>query len=140
MIVLNTVKTELCRSKSLVPIVNNFIAFNKIEEMVFPHNNILILKAYAELIKDGRGEGESSIMAVARYNNQIIASSNLKDIKEYCISHKIIYITTMDILLDALEKKILDEAYCDYFIYKVKSSGSKLPVDSMQEYIRKFKS
>jgi len=130
---LKNVKDELCKSKALQLPVNNFIAFCKIEEIDFP-NDARVWKAYAELLKEGRGDGESSIMAVARYNDHIVASSNLKDIKNYCSEHKIAYLTTMDILVIALQAGINDEAECDYFIYKVKSSGSKLPVNSMQEY------
>ena len=135
LLMLKNVKDELCRTKSLQVIVMNFIAFCKIEELDFP-NDGRILKAYAELIAEGRGDGESSIMAVARYNNHIVASSNLKDIKNYCNEHQISYLTTMDILVIALEAGIYDEAACDYFIYKVKSTGSKLPVNSMQEYFK----
>lgn len=137
LVVLRNVKEELCRSKNLVVIVTNFIAFSKIEEMDFPTNDKQVLKAYAELIAEGRGDGESSIMAVARYHKHIIASSNLKDIKFYCAEFEITYLTTMDILVLALEQGVLTEAECDFFIYKVKSSGSKLPVNSMNEYQKK---
>lgn len=134
LLMLKNVKDELCRSKSLQPIVTNFISFCNIEEIDFPHDDARIVKAYAELIKEGRGEGESSIMAVARFLDRIVASSNLKDIKDYCCQHKIEYLTTMDVLVIALKNEIYTEAECDYFIYNVKSKGSKLPVDSMQEY------
>lgn len=137
LLMLQNVKNELCRSKNLVLIVNNFILFNKIEEMDFPTDDKQVLKAYAELIAEGRGDGESSIMAVARYHKHIVASSNLKDIKNYCNTHQITYLTTMDILKIAMEEGVLTEAECDYFIYKVKSSGSKLPVNTMSEYLKK---
>lgn len=133
LLMLKNVKDELCRTKSLQVMVTNFISFCKIEELDFP-NDGKVLKAYAELLAEGRGDGESSIMAVARYNDHIVASSNLKDIIDYCSEHKITYLTTMDILVIALRDKVYTEAECDYFIYKVKSAKSKLPVDTMQEY------
>lgn len=136
LVVLQNVKDELCRSKNLVVMVTNFIAFNKIEVMSFPSENNNVLKAYAELLAEGRGDGESSIMAVARYYEQIVASSNLRDIKDYCSLYKIEYLTTMDILLIGFEKGVITEEECDYFIYKVKSSGSKLPVNSINDYIK----
>jgi hypothetical protein len=49
-----------------------------------------------------KGDGESACMAVARYNKNILGSSNLRDIKNYCTTHKIDYLTTMDFLCAAL--------------------------------------
>jgi len=77
-------------------------------------------------------------MAVAKYKKNIIASSNLKDIKIYCEKNEISYLTTMDILMDAIEKSILTENECDQIIQKVKAKKSKLPVNSISEY-RKLK-
>ena len=82
--------------------------------------------------------GESACMAVAKCENDIIASSNLKDIKTYCEENSITYLTTMDILMDAIEKSVLSEDECDQIIQKVKASNSKLPVNSISEY-RKLK-
>lgn len=45
----------------------------------------------------------------------------------------------MDFIHQAYIDELMDEAECDYFIYNVKSKGSKLPVDSIKEYIQKFK-
>lgn len=139
LIIVDIVKDELCRSHSIATTVNNFISFTKVELMTFP-SDITIKKEFARLIKMGFGEGESACMAVARFNKQIIASSNLKDIKVYCKENSIKYITTMDVLVEALENKIMDETECDYFIYNVKLKGSKLPCDTIKEYVNKFKS
>lgn len=136
LVMLDVVRDELCRSKSLVVIITNFISFYKIEEMKFPSHNFDILKAYSELMKDGQGTGESSIMAVARFQKQIIASSNLKDIRFYCLKYNIEYLTTMDILNLALNEKKIDMTFCNEFITKVRNAGSKLPVRSMEEYIK----
>ena len=75
-------------------------------------------------------------MAYCRYNRDIIGSSNLKDIHNYCEAHKITYLTTMDFLHRALNKKILSERECDFFIHKVKYKGSKLPFDTISEYLK----
>lgn len=139
LVMLKNVTEELCRSKSLSMMISNFIAFNKIEEMDFPNHDYRIVKAYAELIAEGRGDGESSIMAVARYNNHIVASSNLRDIKSYCNTHQIEYLTTMDVLVIALNNGLFSEAECDEFIQKVKNRGSKLPVNTIKEYFELIK-
>ncbi|MBI4648138.1 MAG: hypothetical protein HY738_16520 [Bacteroidia bacterium] len=41
----------------------------------------------------------------------------------------------MDFLAEALRIKVFDEADCDYFIYELKSKGSKLPCSTIKEYI-----
>jgi len=45
----------------------------------------------------------------------------------------------MDFLYKAYIDGLMNEAECDLFIYNVKSKDSTLPVDSIKEYIRKFK-
>lgn len=83
----------------------------------FP-NRSDIIQEYARLLRKF-GEGESACMAVARFENKYIASSNLKDIKSYCVEHEIVYYTTMDILLEGLNQKKLSEEECDQFIFDV---------------------
>jgi predicted nucleic acid-binding protein len=134
-VMLDKVKEELCRSKKIEIIVNNLISTTKLPIIPMP-KDIQIIKEYANL-KKRLGEGESACLAVAKFQKQFIASSNLKDIKTYCLNNEITYLTTMDILLEGYNKGIFDEADCDYFIYNVKSKGSKLPVDSINEYINR---
>lgn len=86
------------------------------------------------LLKSGKGDGESACLAYVRFNENILASSNLKDIHTYCQTHSIIYLTTMDFLCEALSNGLFDESRCDNFITTVKSKGSKLPVNKMSEY------
>jgi hypothetical protein len=81
--------------------------------------------------------GERVCMAIAKHDNKIVASSNIKDIKSYCSANKIEYLTTMDILVQAYQQEIIDEADADYFIYNVKSKGSKLPCNTIKEYLEK---
>jgi len=137
LVLLDVVRDELLRSRHLETIIENFIKFNKIEVRKFPSENMNILKEFA-ILKRRYGLGESACMAVAKYENDIIASSNLKDIKTYCEENSITYLTTMDILVDAIEKSVLTESECDQIIQKVRAKNSKLPVSSISEY-RKLK-
>ena len=73
-------------------------------------------------------------MAVAKFRKEYIASSNIKDIKDYCDQHSIIYYTTMDVLEIAITNHVLTEMECENFISEVKSKGSKLPCNTMKEY------
>jgi len=70
-----------------------------------------------------------------RFHHDVIGSSNLKDIRLYCEENNIDYLTTMDFLAEAYHTNKLDEAACDFFIYNVKLKGSKLPCDSIAEYL-----
>ena len=103
LVFIDVVKIELFRSKQIVNQLSNFISFNKIQVIPFPTENIEILKEFSKL-KKRYGEGESACMAIAKYQKHIIASSNLRDIKLYCEENKIAYITTMDNLIDSMDK------------------------------------
>lgn len=132
-VMLDKVKDELCRSRGIVLQINNFLSMTKVPVIPFPTDRAII-REYA-LLSRQFGEGESACMAVARHQKQFIASSNLRDISAYCKIHGITYLTTMDILLEAFNKGILTKAQCDTFIHDVKSNGSKLPCNTLDEFI-----
>lgn len=115
--------------------ISVLLSSRKIKLMNFPEDNELIKKEYL-WIKSVmfKGDGESACLAVARYNHNILASSNLRDIKPYCIMHSINYLTTMDFLCHALDTGFFTIARCDDFINAVLAAKSKLPVKKMAEY------
>lgn len=80
------------------------------------------------------GLGESASMVYCRYRNNVLASSNLKDIVDYCEENKITYFTTMDFLYQAMTSGVMTEGECDKFIADVTSKRSKLPVTKMSEF------
>jgi len=80
------------------------------------------------------GFGESVCMVFCKYNQDVIASSNIKDITEYCCQNGITWITTMDFLWKVLTSKLLTEKECNEFIKRVLDGGSKLPVRSINEF------
>ncbi len=135
--ILDKVHKELQQWPSPVLLTEVSLLLSKkiIKLIDFPEDNMEILKEYA-WIKSMlfKGEGESACLAVARFSDKIVASSNLKDIKTYCEKHHIDYLTTMDFLCEALRKGVFTEVECDAFIQAVKSAGSKLPVNNMKEY------
>jgi len=130
--ILDYVFNEVFRGNLKIQIAN-LISYGFIEEINF-EEDLRVVREFARL-KRTFGEGESACMAYCKFNNDVIGSSNLKDIKTYCEENNIQYITTMDFLLEAYNKGILTEAECNEFITKVKSKGSKLPVNTIQEYI-----
>ncbi len=132
---LDVVYNELTKHKSKKQQIDNLVNFKLIELIDLPSSNLPLLKEYANLIKSGKGDGESACLAYVRFHKNILVSSNLKDIHAYCQQYNIIYLTTMDFLCEALRSGIFDEARCDNFISIVKTKGSKLPVNKMSEYI-----
>lgn len=138
-VILDKVKAELDKRKKSIVALNNFIEWSKIEVIPFPNEKAIIME-YAKL-KYNMGDGEAACMAVAKHTKDYIASSNLKDIKEYCNHFGIVYLTTMDILLEAYTKNILNEAECNAFIQEVKEKGSKLidGIDTIKQYEQKCK-
>ena len=80
------------------------------------------------------GLGESACMAYCRFTDDVIGSSNIKDIKDYCNSNDIKYLTTLDFLHYAYCRQILTKEQCDEFIKTVREKGSKLPLVDIVAY------
>lgn len=81
------------------------------------------------------GKGESACMVYCRDNQDVLGSSNLKDIRDYCSRNQITYLTTLDFLYYAfIRKKMTKEDVAD-FIAEVISKGSKLPNVDIEKYI-----
>ena len=132
--VLDKVYEELEQWRDKKTQVDNLVNMKLLEIMPFP-DDPAIVREFLHIQKlMFRGKGESACMAVVRHTKDILASSNLKDIKRYCDMHKIVYLTTMDFLCHALATGLFDEARCDIFIKAVLARGNKMPVKLMREY------
>ncbi len=104
--------------------------------MEFPEENNDIRIEYTR-IKSMlfKGDGESACLAVAKYQRTILASSNLRDIANYCQMHRIDYLTTMDFLCEALKTDLFDIDRCNRFITLILAARGKLPVTKMEDHI-----
>lgn len=91
-------------------------------------------KEYAMLMQK-YGKGESACMVYCKHNQNMLGSSNIRDILMYCEENAITYLTTMDFLWKAYITNMLTEEECNLFISKVLSKGSKLPVKEIKGYI-----
>ncbi len=87
------------------------------------------------LLTEDMGKGESACMAYCRFTHNVIGSSNLRDIKDYCAQHKIVYLTTADFLFYAYHRNKMTKEQCDEFIKVVTSKGSKLPKVDITTYL-----
>lgn len=134
--VLDAVKMEVkygkARSELDFSILEGFIILKK-----FPPTNSPEYLEYAKIkrAKFTIGEGEAHCLAYLRFNNHILASSNLSDIQKYCEAYDITYLTTMDLLCEALRSGEMDEEGCDNFIQKVFTDNGKLPCQFISQYI-----
>lgn len=100
-------------------------AFSPSGEMLFE---------YAKLSKT-RGKGESACMSYCRFTNNVIGSSNIRDIKDYCKQNRITYLTTLDFLYYAYKRGIMTKDDCKKFVEDVQANGSKLPNIDITKYI-----
>jgi hypothetical protein len=133
--ILDKVLTEATRIPSRKIIVDSMVANGILSVLPFPEDEPDVKETYFWIKKMmDKGDGESATMAVARHHNNIIASSNLRDIKSYCTNHRIDYLTTMDFLCHALEQGLWTEARCNDFISKVLAKKSKLPCTKMTDH------
>jgi len=131
-VVLDNVYAEVARISSRKTILDNLLATVKnICKQPFPISNLDIKKEYALIKKNNPliGDGERACMAVAWYTDDVVASSNFRDIVPYCQANNILYLGTLDILTIALNKGIFDEERCNLFIQTARSkNNAKFPV------------
>ncbi len=120
---LGSIKGELSMVSMLKPI--KVIEFNPTGEE---------RKEYFTLLKT-LGKGESASMSYCKYHHDVIGSSNLRDIREYCTSNGITYLTTLDFIYYAVRKNLMSVNDAQSFIAAVKSKGSKLPDVNFDTYI-----
>ena len=80
------------------------------------------------------GRGESASMVYCRFHNNVVGSSNLKDIIDYCDEFKITYLTTIDFLYYGIERKIISKSDAEAFVDTVNSKGSRLPKVDFDRY------
>lgn len=92
-----------------------------------------MMREYA-MLTSRFGRGESACMAYCKFTENVIGSSNLKDIREYCNLNNIRYLTTLDFLYHAYCRKIMTKEQCDEFIRVVRAKGSKLPEVDIETY------
>jgi hypothetical protein len=130
-VVLNVVYDEI---KSIQNQLDNQILFlkNISKETFNPAGEMLV--EYARLLQSF-GKGESACMAYCRYTHNVIGSSNLKDIKEYCEKQQITYLTTLDFLYYGIKRGKMSVKDCEQFVDDVVAKGSKLPKVDFEKYM-----
>lgn len=81
------------------------------------------------------GKGESACMIYCKDNRDVLGSSNIRDVKEYCSQNNITFLTTLDFLYYAYCRKKMSKEACTEFMLAVKKAGSKIPATDITQYV-----
>lgn len=114
--------------------IDRQIAFlGNIQKEHFPQSNEM-MREYAQLTHSF-GRGESACMAYCRFCHDVIGSSNVRDITDYCTANGITYLTTLDFLYLAYVRKKMTAEECHEFMETVNAKGSHgVPVIDITTY------
>ncbi|MDI6688516.1 MAG: hypothetical protein QME06_09905 [Desulfobacterales bacterium] len=82
------------------------------------------------------GKGEAAALALAKVHNGIVASNNMKDIKRYIEKLKLNHITTGDILVEAMNKWLIDENIGNQIWANMLSKQRLLPAATFSDYLK----
>ena len=134
-VILDIVKSEIKRPL-LTQIERQISVLGNITEIAFgdtPEERREYFRLTSRAV--GLGRGESACMVYCLYHHDVVGSSNLKDIKEYCKRNGIAYLTTCDFLWYAWKRGMMTEDEIRAFVDRVKSAESILPEDfDVQHY------
>lgn len=117
--------------------VDEWIANSKTCMIKFPSRNQNIKREFYKLKHDNGllGDGECACMAMARFGQEVIASSNFRDVAPYCDANGIEYIGVMDILQIAINKKYWTVDQCNQFInVAILKNNARFPVNRIENY------
>ncbi|MCM1518016.1 MAG: hypothetical protein NC117_05180 [Pseudoflavonifractor sp.] len=134
-LLLDVVYDEVSKHRETKTQIDNTLQFfsSRIQRVKFAPKGESI-REYARLLQT-LGRGESACMVYCRDNHDVLGSSNLRDIKEYCAENGITYLTTLDFLYYAYVRNKITKEQCDTFINDVISNDSKLPHIDISQYI-----
>lgn len=109
----------------------------KVCKIAFPYANENVRREFFRLKKENPmlGDGERACMSMARFGQEVIASSNFRDVAPYCDENGIEYIGTLDVLTIAMNKGIFTSDECNRFMAEAKAKNkAKFPVDDITVY------
>lgn len=133
-VILDVVYGEVSRNNKTKTIIDNYLHFfPKLKQEIFAPKGESMREYF--WLQRTLGKGESACMVYCRDNHDVLGSSNLRDIKDYCSKNNITYLTTLDFLYYAYRRKKMTQQACTEFMRAVNSAGSKLPVIDITQYV-----
>ncbi|WP_346866638.1 MULTISPECIES: hypothetical protein [unclassified Clostridium] len=85
------------------------------------------------------GKGEAAAIALVKTKGGILASNNMKDIKQYVEAYGLEHVTTGDILVEALNKKYITEDEGNTIWANMIAKNRKLPNSTFTEFLESKK-
>lgn len=85
------------------------------------------------------GQGEAASLILAKTNNGIIASNNLRDIEQYIKDWNLKSTTTADILVESYKNGLITENNGNIIWANMLSKKRKIGANSFTEYLNKIK-
>ncbi|MCQ2119840.1 MAG: hypothetical protein MJY84_07945 [Bacteroidales bacterium] len=135
-VVLDIVRHEV-KQPTLNQLQNQIAFLQNISEVTFGETQEQRVE-YARLVSVvGLGRGESACMVYCRYNDDVVGSSNLRDIADYCDKYNIKYLTTLDFLYYGIKRGVWSKEDAEEFVDKVNKRGSRLPSVDFDCYVCK---
>lgn len=132
-VVLDKVLEEV-HKPALTQLQNQMLFLNNIREVKFGQS-AEERREFARLVSQlCLGKGESACMAYCRFNHDVVGSSNLRDIVEYCKENRIVYLTTADFLYYGIKRSIFSKDAAVEFIKQVNSQNSRIPEVDFDTY------
>ena len=132
-------KVPYLRAKTDTLIVNKDIFIRKIEDKT--PEAFIYLKL---IISPDRGlkiigRGEAAAIALAKVNDGILASNNLKDIRQYIEFYHLKHITTGDILTEALKRGLITEPQGNIIWANMLAKKRMLPTSTFSDFLAGYK-
>jgi len=82
------------------------------------------------------GRGEAASIVLAKFNNGIVASNNLKDISSYITEFGLKHMTTGDIFIEALNKGNITESQANTLWFEMLRKRRKLGANTFSDYLK----
>lgn len=125
---------EVAKNNKTKGFIDNYLHFfPKLKKEEFAPKGESIKEYF--LLQRTLGKGESACMVYCRDNQDVLGSSNLRDINSYCLANNITYLTTIDFLYYAYCRKKMTGQECAEFMQAVNDAGSKLPMIDITQYV-----
>ena len=117
--------------------LDKWISSCKIKRIPFPWNNDNVKLEFYRIKKEQPqlGAGERACLAIARYGHDVVASSNFRDVADYCEKYSIEHIGVMDILTIAVRRKLFTIDDCNKFMRNADIfHDARFPVRKNEDY------
>jgi len=135
-VVLKKVYDEIIYKDSKNMLDSAIYTFKYISLVDFPVD-MAMMKEFAHLTSPliNLGKGESACLSYCKFTQNVVVSSNLKDVKEYCKRQSIELLTTLDLIKWAYENNLWLEQECDQVLQLMVKKGARLPFTSVKAFI-----